>query len=237
MIYFFLLLAVIAVILVSVYNGLVKLKNNAEQAWSDIDTQLKKRYDLVPNLVETVKGYAAHESQTFENVTKARTAAMGAQNMKEKAGAENMLSGALKSIFALSENYPDLKANQNFLDLQKTLTDIENSIQPAREKYNEAVRALNTKMEVFPNNLIAGPFGFKKRDFFDIKEEERENPKVSFTDEPKEEPKKEEPKEEPKKEEPAATAAPTEPAKKPEESAEESSEDSSDSGDDGGSDD
>ncbi len=187
MVYFFLLLAVIAVILVSVYNGLVKLKNAAEQAWSDIDTQLKKRYDLVPNLVETVKGYAKHESQTFENVTKARTAAMGAQNMKEKADAENMLSGALKSIFALAENYPDLKANQNFLDLQKTLTDIENAIQPAREKYNEAVRALNTKMEVFPNNLIAGPFGFKKREFFGIKEEEREVPKVSFSNKPKKE--------------------------------------------------
>ncbi len=233
MIYFFLLLAGVAVLLVSVYNGLIKLKNSAEQAWSDIDTQLKKRYDLVPNLVETVKGYAKHESQTFENVTKARTAAMGAQNFKDKAQAENMLSETLKSIFALAENYPDLKANQNFLELQKTLTDIENSIQPAREKYNEAVRALNTKMEVFPNNLIAGPFGFKKRDFFDIKEEERENPKVSFTDKPKEEEPKEKPKEEPKKEE---TPAPTEPAT-PETKPEESAEESSDSGDSDGSDD
>ncbi|MFH1534207.1 MAG: LemA family protein [Nitrospirota bacterium] len=184
MIYFLLALAVIAVLIVGIYNSLVKLKNKAEQAWSDIDTQLKKRYDLVPNLVETVKGYAKHESQTFENVVKARSAAMGAQNFKEKAEAENMLTGALKSIFALAENYPDLKANQNFLELQKTLTDIENAIQPARATYNDAVRALNTKMEVFPNNLIAGPFGFKKREFFEIKEEERENPKVSFTEPP-----------------------------------------------------
>lgn len=235
MIYFFLLVAGIAVLLVSVYNGLIKLKNSAEQAWSDIDTQLKKRYDLIPNLVETVKGYAKHENQTLENVTKARTAAMGAQNLKDKAQAENMLTGALKSIFALAENYPDLKANQNFLELQKTLTDIENSIQPAREKYNEAVRALNTKMEVFPNNLIAGPFGFKKRNFFDIKEEERENPKVSFTDKPKDEPKKEEQKkEEPKKEETPAPAKPATPEEtKPKESAEESSDsEDSDSSDD-----
>lgn len=187
MIYFLLLVAVVAVLLVGIYNSLVKLKNKAEQAWSNIDTQLKKRYDLVPNLVETVKGYAKHESQTLENVVKARTAAMGAQSFKEKADAENMLTGALKTIFALAENYPDLKANQNFLDLQKTLTDIENAIQPARATYNKAVRELNTKIEVFPNNLIASPFGFKKREFFGIKEEERENPKVSFTDEPKKE--------------------------------------------------
>jgi LemA protein len=180
MIYPILALAVIAVLVVAIYNSLVKLKNVAEQTYSDIDTQLKKRYDLIPNLVETVKGYAKHESQTLENVVKARTAAMGAQTFKEKEGAENALTGALKTIFALAENYPDLKANQNFLDLQKTLTDIENSIQPARSAYNEAVRALNTKMEVFPNNLIAGPFGFKKREFFEIKEEEKENPKVKF---------------------------------------------------------
>lgn len=180
MTYFLLFVAVVAVLLVGIYNSLIKLKNKAEQAWSNIDTQLKKRYDLVPNLVETVKGYAKHESQTLENVVKARTAAMGAQSFKEKAEAENMLTGALKTIFALAENYPDLKANQNFLDLQKTLTDIENAIQPARATYNDAVRALNTKMEVFPNNLIAGPFGFKKREFFEIKEEERENPKVRF---------------------------------------------------------
>lgn len=180
MIYPILALAVLAVLVVAIYNSLVKLKNVAEQTWSDIDTQLKKRYDLIPNLVETVKGYAKHESQTLENVVKARTAAMGAQTFKEKESAENTLTGALKTIFALAENYPDLKANQNFLDLQKTLTDIENSIQPARSAYNEAVRALNTKMEVFPNNLIAGPFGFKKREFFEIKEEERKNPKVKF---------------------------------------------------------
>lgn len=210
MIYFFLLIAVAAVLIVAVYNTLIKLKNKAEQAWSDIDTQLKKRYDLVPNLVETVKGYAKHESQTFENVTKARTAAMGAPNLKEKAQAENMLSGALKSIFALAENYPDLKANQNFLELQKTLTDIENAIQPARETYNEAVRELNTKIEVFPNNLIAKPFGFKKREFFEIKEEERENPKVSFSEEPKKE-------ESPAPATPPATSTPTPTEKKPEE--------------------
>jgi len=180
MIYLILALAVLAVLVVATYNSLIKLKNIAEQTWSDIDTQLKKRYDLIPNLVETVKGYAKHESQTLENVVKARTEAMGAQTFKEKETAENALTGALKTIFALAENYPDLKANQNFLDLQKTLTDIENSIQPARSAYNEAVRALNTKMQVFPNNLMAGPLGFKKREFFEIKEEERKNIKVKF---------------------------------------------------------
>lgn len=180
MIYVLLLLAVLAVIVVGIYNGLVKLKNKCEEAWSDIDTQLKRRYDLIPNLVETVKGYASHESSTFEKVTEARTKAMGAQTVHEKEVAENMLTSALKSIFALAENYPDLKANQNFLELQKTLTEIEEHIQLSRRYYNATVRDLNTKIEVFPNNLIAGPFGFEKREFFQAEEGEKENVKVSF---------------------------------------------------------
>lgn len=209
MIYLLLLVAVIAVLIVAVYNSLIRLRNNADQAWSDIDTQLKKRYDLIPNLVETVKGYAAHEQQTLENVTKARTAAMGAQTLEERADAENTLTGALKTIFALSESYPDLKANQNFLDLQKTLTEVENAIQPARQRYNETVKALNTKIEVFPNNIIARPLGFKKKEFFGIKEEEREAPKVSFEEKPKTP-------EQPQQAEAAKPAEPTTPPAQPE---------------------
>ncbi|MFA5947404.1 MAG: LemA family protein, partial [Candidatus Gracilibacteria bacterium] len=145
------ILAVVLVIAVSIYNSLIKLKNKCNEAWADIDTQLKRRYDLIPNLVETVKGYASHEAGTLEKVTQARNMAMQAQNVHDKEQAENMLSGALKTIFALAENYPDLKANQNFLDLQKTLTDIEEHIQLSRRYYNATVRDFNTKIEVFPN--------------------------------------------------------------------------------------
>ncbi|PKL36367.1 hypothetical protein CVV38_00445 [Candidatus Peregrinibacteria bacterium HGW-Peregrinibacteria-1] len=174
------IVAILAIFLIAIYNGLVKIKNEVDNAWADIDTQLKKRYDLIPNLVETVKGYASHESQTFEKVVQARSAAMNAGSIAEQQQAENMLTGALKSIFALAENYPDLKANENFLQLQATLTEVEDHIQSARRYYNAAVRELNTKIEVFPNNMIAGPMGFSKREYFEIEETEKQNVKVSF---------------------------------------------------------
>jgi len=176
--------AVVAVIvfwLIAIYNGLIKLKNRTNEAWSDIDVQLKRRYNLIPNLVETVKGYAQHERELFEKVTQARTAAMGAQNTEEKVQTENMLTGALKSLFAVAENYPDLKANQNFLELQKELSDTENKIQASRRFYNGNVRDFNIKIEKFPENLVANMLGFKKKDFFETQEQaEREPVKVSF---------------------------------------------------------
>lgn len=150
------------------YNGLVTLRNRAKEAWADIEVQLKRRYDLIPNLVNTVKGYATHESSAFENVTKARSVAMGAGSVADKAAGENMLAGALKSVFAIAEAYPDLKANQNFLALQSELSDTENKIQAARRFYNGNVRDLNTRVEVFPTNIIAGAFHFQKMDFFDL---------------------------------------------------------------------
>lgn len=175
------IVVVIALFAIGVYNGLIGLKNKVDEAWADIETQLKRRYDLIPNIVETVKGYAGHEKSTLENVTKARTAAMSAGSFADKAQAENALSGTLKSLFALSENYPDLKANQNFLDLQQTLKDVEDHLQLSRRYYNATVRDFNTKIEVFPNNLLVGMLGFKKRDFFQTdSEEERQNVKVSF---------------------------------------------------------
>jgi len=165
------------------YNRFVTLVNRAKEAWADIDVQMKRRYDLIPNLLEAVKGYVAHEAGTLQKVTEARTKAMGAQTLKEHAEAENILTGALKSIFALSENYPDLKANTNFLDLQRELSDTENKIQAARRFYNTNVRDLNTKIETFPPNLIANVFKFEKSDFFELAESEgaaREPVKVSF---------------------------------------------------------
>jgi len=177
-------IAVLVVAIISLYNGLIRLKNRVDEAWSDIDVQLKRRYDLIPNLVETVKGYAGHEKETFEKVTKARTEAMAAQqtgDAKKQAEAENMLSGTLKSIFALSENYPDLKANTNFLELQKELSDTENKIQASRRFYNGNVRDFNTKLQVFPTNIIGNMLGFKDREYFEITEEkERDNVKVKF---------------------------------------------------------
>lgn len=178
-----LLIVVVLVVawLVMTYNGLIGLKNKTDEAWSDIDVQLKRRYDLIPNLVATVKGYASHESGTFEKVTAARTAAMAATGPHDKAVAENMLSGALKSIFALSEAYPELKANQNFLDLQGQLSDTEDKVQASRRFYNGNVRDFNTKIQVFPTNLIAGMLGFVKREFFEIgNEAERAAPQVQF---------------------------------------------------------
>ena len=174
-------LAVIIFWLIAVYNGLIRFRNRTDEAWSDIDVQLKRRYDLIPNLVNAVKGYAQHERELFENVTKARTAAMGAQAPGEKAEAENMLSGALKSLFAVAENYPDLKANENFLELQRELSDTENKIQAARRFYNGNVRDFNTKIQVFPNNMIAGFLNFKEYDFFELEEEAAKEPvKVEF---------------------------------------------------------
>lgn len=158
------------------FNGFVRLINRAKEAWADIDVQLKRRYDLIPNLINTVKGYAAHESSTFENVAKARSAAMNAANIEEKGKAENMLSGALKSIFALSEAYPDLKANQNFLKLQEELSDTENKIQAARRFYNINVRDLNTRIESFPNNVIASVFHFGTMEFFQLEEAAAKSP-------------------------------------------------------------
>jgi len=177
-------IAFLAVYTVFVYNGLVRLKNRVAEAWSDIDVQLKRRYDLIPNLIETVKGYAKHESGTFQKVTEARTMAMQAQksgDAKAQGEAENMLSGTLKSIFALSENYPDLKANQNFIELQNELSDTENKIQASRRFYNGNVKDFNTKIQMFPANIIANMLGFKDKDFFEIEDtKEKENVKVSF---------------------------------------------------------
>ncbi|MFA6077857.1 MAG: LemA family protein [Candidatus Paceibacterota bacterium] len=167
------ILAVVAVVVAWVifaYNSFVSLVNRTKEAWSDIDVQLKRRYDLIPNLIETVKGYASHESGVFEKVTKARSQAMQAGTPAEHTASENMLSGALKSLFAVSEAYPDLKANQNFLSLQAELSDTENKIQAARRFYNTNVRDLNTGIESFPGNVIAGIFKFEKQEFFELDE-------------------------------------------------------------------
>lgn len=182
MTYILLAILVVGILVAFLYNNLIQLKNKVEEAWADISTQLKRRYDLIPNLVETVKGYAAHESGTLEKVTAARTAAMNAQGVQAKEQAENALSSTLKSIFALAENYPDLKANQNFLDLQKTLTEIEEQLQLSRRYYNATVRDFNNNVQMFPNNLLASPLGFKVREFFQATDEEKQNVKVSFTD-------------------------------------------------------
>ncbi|MBN1585586.1 LemA family protein [Candidatus Uhrbacteria bacterium] len=174
-------LAIMAAIWVIVtYNGLVTLRNRTDEAWSDIDVQLKRRHDLIPNLVETVKGYARHESETFEKVIRARSSAMGAQGTEAKAQAESALSQTLKSIFALAENYPDLKASQNFLQMQDDLKDTEDKIQAARRFYNANVRDFNTRIQVFPNSLIAAQLKFSKYDFFEIAGPERENIQVKF---------------------------------------------------------
>ncbi|MDP3962784.1 MAG: LemA family protein [bacterium] len=158
------------------YNGFITLINRAKEAWADIDVQLKRRYDLIPNLVNTVKGYATHEQTAFEKVTQARAAAMGAGNIQDKGQAENMLTGALKSVFALAEAYPDLKANQNFLELQRELSDTENKIQASRRFYNTNVRDLNTKIESVPSNIVASIFNFSKMEFFQLEEEAARNP-------------------------------------------------------------
>ncbi len=167
--------------MVGIYNSLVQKRIRCQEAWSQIDVQLKRRYDLIPNLVETVKGYASHEQETLERVIQARNAAIAAGGVKEQAGAENMLSGALRQLFALSESYPDLKANQNFAQLQEELVSTENKIGFARQHYNDSTAVYNVARQQFPNNIVAGMFAFKEREFFEIEEPaEREAPKVSF---------------------------------------------------------
>lgn len=175
-----LVLIALAVVTLVIYNGLVQLKVRAESAWSDIDVQLKRRHDLVPNLVETVKGYAGHERGTLESVVEARSRAMSAQGPASRAAAENMLTGALKSLFALAEAYPQLRAAENFAQLQQQLAGIEDGIQNARRYYNAVVRDLNTKIQQFPSNLVARTFGFREREFFEIDDGERAVPRVSF---------------------------------------------------------
>lgn len=164
--------ALLAVFLIATYNGLVKVKIRVDEAWSDITVQLKRRADLIPNLVETVKGYAKHEKGVFEEVTKARSTLVNANGVAETAEADNMFTGALKSLFAVAEAYPDLKANQNFQDLQAELVDTEDKVQASRRFYNGAVRELNTKLQVFPTNMFAGMLGFKTREFFEVNEAE-----------------------------------------------------------------
>lgn len=182
----YIVLGVIAALvlwIIFAYNRLIALTNRCKEGWSDIDVQLKRRYDLIPNLVETVKGYAKHEAGTLQAVTEARTKAMGAQSVGEHAQAENMLTGALKSLFAVAESYPDLKANSNFVELQRELSDTENKIQAARRFYNSVVQDLKNALEQFPSNIIGSSFGFKTREFFELDEGDAEarNPvKVQF---------------------------------------------------------
>lgn len=184
MMYVYGIIILLVIIVVVMYNGLVQLKVRSEEAWSDIDVQLKRRYDLIPNLIETVKGYAKHEKELFERVTEARANAISAKGgAAEKAGAENVLTDALKSVFAVAENYPELKASDNFAKLQDELTDTENKIESSRRFYNANVRDLNTKIQIFPSNLIANVFGFKMRELFEIEEvTQREAPKVDFNE-------------------------------------------------------
>jgi len=182
--FYYYILLIVGIILIWVwatYNSFIKKINRAKEAWSDIEVQLRRRYNLIPNLVETVKGYMHHEKEVFEKVTEARAKAMGAKSLKEKGEAENALSETLKTLFAVSENYPQLQASQNFLELQRELRDTEDKIQSARRFYNSLVRDLNIKIESFPSNLVAKIFGFKKMDLFEIKKSQpRELPKVAF---------------------------------------------------------
>lgn len=180
---FFIILAIVIVIAIwaiGVYNGLVKAKNRAEEAESGIDVHLNKRYDLIPNLVETVKGYAKHEEKTLSSVIEARNACIAAKGVDERDKADNILSGTLRSLFALAESYPDLKANTNFMDLQNSLNQVESEILNARKYYNATARTFNDKMMVFPANLIASSVGFKKLSYVDVSDEKKENVKVQF---------------------------------------------------------
>ena len=173
-------LVVIAFLLVGMYNTLVQLRVRADNAWSDIDVQLKRRHDLIPNLVETVKGYAAHEKGTFENIARYRSAAMSATTPADKAVAENQLTGALRQLFAVAENYPQLRASEEFTQLQGSLSQTEDTIQNARRYYNAVVRDLNTRIQSFPTNMLAGMFGFQQRQFFETAEGDREPVAVKF---------------------------------------------------------
>lgn len=174
------ILVIVGLIVMGMYNRLVRLKNRIENAWSQIDVQLQRRHDLIPNLVETVKGYAAHEKGVLEGVTQARANALNAQGPAQKAEAENMLTGALKSLFAVSEAYPDLKANQNFLSLQEELTSSEDKIAYARQFYNDTVRSYNTAIQSFPNNVIAKQLGFSEREYFEAGDDSRGPVQVKF---------------------------------------------------------
>ncbi len=176
------IVAVLIIWMVASYNGFIRFINRTKEAWADIDVQLKRRYDLIPNLVATVKGYATHESTAFEKVTQARAAAMGAKTVDEHAKTEAMLGQAITGLFGIAEAYPDLKANANFAELQRELSDTENKIQAARRFYNANVRDLNTKIQVFPGNIIAGMFGFAKMEFFDLEEGDvaKNNVEVKF---------------------------------------------------------
>lgn len=175
------ILGLLAVYIFALYNGLVRSKLQVSESWSGIDVQLKRRSDLIPNLIETVKGYAKHEKDVFENVTKARSALLGASNAKEAAKADNMLTGALKSLFAVAENYPQLRASENFKQLQEELSDTESKIAYARQFYNSNVMDYNTKIQVFPNVILAGALGFKPAEFFEAEEAAKETPKVDFS--------------------------------------------------------
>jgi LemA protein len=174
------IVVLVIIIIIALYNGLIRLKNQIENAWAQIDVQLKRRNDLIPNLVETVKGYAKHEKGVFTEVTKARTAMMDAKTLDQKAKASNMLSDTLKSLFAVAENYPTLKANENFLQLQEELSGTENKIAYSRQHYNDMVMRFNTKIQVFPNNIFAGMLNFVKQEMFKATEEEKKNVKVQF---------------------------------------------------------
>lgn len=173
-------IGVVVLAVVVMYNSLVRLRNQVQNAWAQIDVQLKRRFDLIPNLIETVKGYTKHEKGVLEEITKARTAFMGATSVKDKAKAENMLEGTLKTLFAVSENYPKLQANENFLQLQEELSGTESKIAYARQHYNDMVMELNTKIQTFPTNLLAGLFSFKEQESYPVPEEERKNVKVQF---------------------------------------------------------
>ena len=177
---FVVVIGLLIAVFVGIYNSLIKLRNMSEQSWSDIDVQLKRRYDLVPNLVETVRGYASHEKDTFEKVVQARNAAMQASSPGDKAQAENILQSTLKSLFALAESYPDLKANQNVAKLMEELTGTENKISFARQFYNDSVNSLNDSVQTFPSNIIAGMFGFKMGTYFEVPEAEKATPKVDL---------------------------------------------------------
>jgi LemA protein len=180
---FWIIVAILVIVVlwfIALYNRFVVLRNRMEGSWAQVDVQLKKRYDLVPNLVETVKGYAKHEREVFQNVTEARSKAINAQNVSDQGEAENLLTGALKSLFAVAEAYPDLKANQNFLQLQEELSAIENKIAYARQHFNDVVLAFNTQRQRFPENIVAGMMGLVAHDYFEIEEAAREAPEVSF---------------------------------------------------------
>jgi LemA protein len=175
------IIVAVAIMAIGMYNSLVTLRNRCDNGWSQIDVQLRRRYDLIPNLVETVKGYAKHEREVFEKVTQARAAAVNAQTVKEQGQADNVLTGALKSLFAVAENYPELKANQNFLMLQEELAGTESKVAYARQFYNDTVMKFNMRQQVFPSNIIANMFGFKPREYFQIEEEVAKGPvKVQF---------------------------------------------------------